>query len=181
MTHKKLLLATALLSSSLLLSTSYTPPNPSFSRPSLTRTKFLTVTGAALTGALTGVLVPQVAFAADDLITTDSGLKYRVVKEGTGSKPSPGSNVKAHYTGWLDSFNSDKKFDSSYDRSKPFTFRVGTGQVIKGWDECVLDMKVGEKRQVVIPSNLGYGERGAGGIIPGGATLYFEMELLAIA
>ncbi|GMH91365.1 hypothetical protein TL16_g12035 [Triparma laevis f. inornata] len=99
----------------------------------------------------------------------------------TGSKPSPGSNVKAHYTGWLDSFNSDKKFDSSYDRSKPFTFRVGTGQVIKGWDECVLDMKVGEKRQVVIPSNLGYGERGAGGIIPGGATLYFEMELLAIA
>lgn len=84
MTHKKLLLATALLSSSLLLSTSYTPPNPSFSRSSLTRTKFLTVTGAALTGALTGVLVPQVAFAADDLITTDSGLKYRVVKEGTG-------------------------------------------------------------------------------------------------
>ncbi|GMH78408.1 hypothetical protein TrVE_jg10580 [Triparma verrucosa] len=167
---KKSLLPLCLLSTSLLLSTSYTPP-------SLTRTSFLKLsTLSTLT-----LLNPTLAYASEsDFTETPSGLKYKVMKQGTGSKPSPGSMVKAHYTGWLDDFNSEKKFDSSYDRSRPFSFKVGTGQVIKGWDEVILDMEVGEKRQVIIPSGLGYGERGAGGIIPGGATLYFEMELLSI-
>jgi peptidylprolyl isomerase len=107
-------------------------------------------------------------------------LKYKVTKEGTGAVPSPGQTVKAHYTGWLDGFDSIKKFDSSRDRGRPFTFRVGAGQVIRGWDETFLDMKVGERRNIVIPPRLGYGDRGAGGIIPGGATLYFDVELLAI-
>ncbi len=88
--------------------------------------------------------------------------------------------MKAHYTGWLDEFNSIKKFDSSRDRGRPFTFKAGAGQVIRGWDESFLDMKVGERRNIIIPPRLGYGSRGAGGIIPGDATLYFDVELLAI-
>ena len=87
---------------------------------------------------------------------------------------------QVHYTGWLDGFDSSKKFDSSYDRRKPLSFAVGTGRVIKGWDEALLAMPVGSKRRVVIPSTLGYGARGAGGIIPPDATLYFDVELLAI-
>ena len=103
-----------------------------------------------------------------------------MTKEGTGATPSPGQAVKAHYTGWLDGFESIKKFDSSRDRGRPFTFSVGKGQVIRGWDESFLDMKVGERRNIIIPPRLGYGDRGAGGIIPGGATLYFDVELLSI-
>lgn len=122
------------------------------------------------------------AFAeeADEWITTESGLKYKVLKEGTGAVPEPGQTVKAHYTGWLEGFDSNMKFDSSRDRGRPFTFRVGAGQVIRGWDESFSSMKVGERRQIVLPPRLGYGDRGAGGIIPGGATLYFDVELLAI-
>ena len=144
-------------------------------------------TAATVAGVSSGSsLLPKPAFAEDsndpyaDYTSTESGLKYKVTKEGTGAVPSPGQTVKAHYTGWLDGFDSIKKFDSSRDRGRPFTFRVGAGQVIRGWDETFLDMKVGERRNIVIPPRLGYGDRGAGGIIPGGATLYFDVELLAI-
>uniref|UniRef100_A0A7S2YE37 peptidylprolyl isomerase n=1 Tax=Entomoneis paludosa TaxID=265537 RepID=A0A7S2YE37_9STRA len=135
------------------------------------------VTGSAL-------LSPQVTHAEDgsgeDWVTTESGLKYKVLKEGTGAVPEPGQMVKAHYTGWLDDFDSPKKFDSSRDRGRPFSFKVGAGQVIRGWDESFSSMKVGERRQIILPPRLGYGDRGAGGIIPGGATLYFDVELLNI-
>eukprot|EP00544_Gedaniella_sp_CCMP2646_P004722 CAMPEP_0202481084 /NCGR_PEP_ID=MMETSP1361-20130828/821_1 /ASSEMBLY_ACC=CAM_ASM_000849 /TAXON_ID=210615 /ORGANISM="Staurosira complex sp., Strain CCMP2646" /LENGTH=174 /DNA_ID=CAMNT_0049108577 /DNA_START=32 /DNA_END=556 /DNA_ORIENTATION=+ len=137
----------------------------------------------ATTASAAGILKFQqtaVAADADGFITTDSGLKYKVVKEGNGTVPPPGALVKTHYTGWLDDFNSDKKFDSSKDRNRPFQFKVGTGQVIRGWDEAFGSMSVGEERLIIIPSNLGYGSRGAGGIIPGGATLYFDVELLGI-
>ena len=117
---------------------------------------------------------------SDDFITTESGLKYRTTKEGTGAIPETGQLVKAHYTGWLDGFDSPRKFDSSRDRNRPFTFNVGTGRVIRGWDECFSTMKVGERRQIIVPPRLGYGDRGAGGIIPPGATLYFDVELLGI-
>lgn len=144
-------------------------------------------TAATVAGVSSGsTLFPNSAIADEsndpyaDYTTTESGLKYKVTKEGTGAVPSPGQTVKAHYTGWLDGFDSIKKFDSSRDRGRPFTFRVGAGQVIRGWDETFLDMKVGERRNIVIPPRLGYGDRGAGGIIPGGATLYFDVELLAI-
>ncbi|MBI2068233.1 MAG: FKBP-type peptidyl-prolyl cis-trans isomerase [Deltaproteobacteria bacterium] len=107
--------------------------------------------------------------------TTASGLKYIVLKEGTGVSPQPGQTITVHYTGWL---TDGTKFDSSVDRGTPFQFQVGMGHVIKGWDEGVLMMKVGEKRKLIIPPQLGYGERGAGGVIPSNATLVFEVELL---
>lgn len=100
-------------------------------------------------------------------------LQYKITKEGDGAIPQAGQTVKAHYTGWLDGFDSIRKFDSSRDRGRPFSFKVGAGQVIRGWDEAFSTMKVGERRQIVLPSRLAYGDRGAGGIIPGGATLYF--------
>ena len=112
---------------------------------------------------------------------TDSGLEYRDVKEGTGEKPKKEQTCIVHYTGWLwQDGAKGKKFDSSKDRGEPFEFPVGTGQVIKGWDEGVLGMKVGGKRELVIPPDLGYGARGAGGAIPPNATLFFEVELLEI-
>ena len=104
--------------------------------------------------------------------TTDSGLRYRIFKEGTGPKPEKGDKVKVHYTGKL---TDGTVFDSSKDRG-PFEFRVGTGQVISGWDEGVIDMQVGEVRELVIPPNLGYGSRGAGNLIPPNSTLVFEVE-----
>lgn len=106
-------------------------------------------------------------------------MKYKVTAVGSGVVPSQGSMVKAHYTGWLDGFDGVKKFDSSRDRGRPFTFKVGAGQVIRGWDEAFSEMKVGERRQIILPPNLAYGDRGAGGVIPSGATLYFDVELLA--
>jgi len=118
--------------------------------------------------------------STEEFITAESGLKYKIIKEGTGAVPEPLQIVKAHYTGWLDDFNSEKKFDSSRDRGRPFTFKVGAGQVIRGWDDTFSSMRVGERRLIVIPPRLGYGDRGAGGVIPGGATLYFDVELLAI-
>jgi len=134
------------------------------------------------TAMTTAAALPLRARAGDvsDFVTTESGLKYLVVKEGTGAIPSGGQTVKTDYTGWLDDFNSEKKFDSSRDRGRPFTFKVGTGQVIRGWDESFSTMKIGERRQIIVPPNLGYGDRGAGGVIPGGATLYFDVELLGI-
>lgn len=124
-----------------------------------------------------------VAEEGEKLITRDSGLKYKILQEAPADaqKPAQGSTVKVHYTGWLDENGKEgKKFDSSVDRGQPFEFKVGVGMVIKGWDEGVLDMKVGEKRRLVIPPHLGYGEYGAGGVIPGNATLIFDVELLDV-
>lgn len=110
-------------------------------------------------------------------ITTPSGLKYTDLVVGTGPSPSPGQTVVVHYTGWL---TNGKKFDSSLDRGTPFQFAIGQRQVIRGWDEGVATMKVGGKRKLVIPPELGYGARGTGNSIPPNATLIFEVELLSI-
>jgi len=110
-------------------------------------------------------------------VTTDSGLKYIDLEIGEGKSPLNGQGVSVHYTGTL---LDGKKFDSSHDRNKPFSFTIGIGRVIPGWDEGVLSMKVGGKRKLIIPSDLGYGAQGAGGVIPPNATLIFEVELLAI-
>ena len=148
---------------------------------STNRRDFLAKSSAAAVSAAS-VTLPKVAIADDyaDYTTTESGMKYLITKEGDGAVPSSGQMVKAHYTGWLDGFESPKKFDSSRDRGRPFQFKVGAGQVIRGWDEAFSTMKVGERRKIILPSRLAYGDRGAGGIIPGGATLYFDVELLAI-
>jgi len=108
---------------------------------------------------------------------TASGLKYIDQAVGTGDVAVAGKTVSVHYTGWLEN---GKKFDSSVDRGQPFSFPLGAGRVIKGWDEGVQGMKVGGKRKLTIPSDLGYGSRGAGGVIPPNATLIFDVELLAV-
>ena len=110
-------------------------------------------------------------------VTTPSGLKYWDLKKGTGAVAKTGDPVKVHYTGWL---TDGKKFDSSVDRGEPFGFKLGAGMVIKGWDEGVAGMKVGGKRQLRIPPDLGYGARGAGGVIPPNAELVFDVQLLAV-
>ena len=109
------------------------------------------------------------------MMTTPSGLKYQDLAVGKGPMPKAGSHVMVHYTGWL---TNGQKFDSSVDRNQPFTFTLGRGEVIKGWDEGVASMHVGGKRKLTIPPGLGYGKRGAGGVIPPDATLVFEVELL---
>ncbi len=113
----------------------------------------------------------------DKIVTTKSGLKYTELTEGTGKAASAGDNVDVHYTGWL---KNGTKFDSSVDRKEPFSFRLGAGEVIKGWDEGVAGMKVGGKRKLMIPPELGYGARGAGKVIPPNADLIFEVELLKV-
>ncbi len=133
----------------------------------------------ALTGAMLFAMT-QPAPAAE-LVTMPSGVQYRDELVGTGAEPKAGQTVNVHYTGWLDdSGKPGRKFDSSRDRGQPFSFRLGAGQVIAGWDQGVATMHVGGKRTLIIPAAQGYGSRGAGGVIPPGATLIFDVELLGI-
>jgi peptidylprolyl isomerase len=139
---------------------------------------------AALAAATTGAIAmsePADAQTAGAVMTTPSGLKYIDTKIGTGPSPQPGQTCVMHYTGWL-YVNGAKgdKFDSSVDRNEPFEFKIGARQVIAGWDEGIATMKVGGKRTLIIPPALGYGARGAGGVIPPNATLMFDVELLGV-
>ncbi|PCI40717.1 MAG: peptidylprolyl isomerase [Elusimicrobia bacterium] len=113
-----------------------------------------------------------------DETTTHSGLKFIDEVDGEGASPTSGQTVSVHYTGTL---TDGTKFDSSVDRGQPFEFKIGIGQVIKGWDEGVLSMKIGGKRKLIIPPELGYGANGAGGVIPPNATLHFDVELLGVS
>jgi FKBP-type peptidyl-prolyl cis-trans isomerase len=115
------------------------------------------------------------------MIKTPSGLQYEDTVTGQGAAAKNGQRVRVHYTGWLyTNEQAGAKFDSSKDRNQPFEFALGGGQVIKGWDEGVAGMQVGGTRRLVIPPHLGYGARGAGGVIPPNATLLFEVELLGV-
>ena len=109
---------------------------------------------------------------------TDSGLKIEELVEGEGDVAQSGMQVQVHYTGWL---TNGERFDSSHDRDQAFGFGLGKGQVIRGWDEGVQGMRIGGKRKLTIPPQLGYGQAGAGGVIPPNATLVFEVELLAVS
>ena len=125
-------------------------------------------------------LASQPAQAAGE-VTTPSGLRIIDVKPGTGPVPHAGQTVTVNYTGWLFvDGKKGKKFDSSLDRGEPFSFTLGQGQVIKGWDEGLATMHVGGKRTLIIPPDLGYGASGAGGVIPPGATLIFDIDLLGV-
>lgn len=115
------------------------------------------------------------------LTDTPSGLRYHEQTPGEGAAPQRGQTVQVHYTGWLvEDGAKGRKFDSSRDRGQPFSFRLGVGQVIPGWDLGVAEMKIGSRRLLVLPPELGYGARGAGAVIPPGATLAFDVELLGI-
>ena len=116
-----------------------------------------------------------------ETVSTPSGLKYVDTQVGAGAEATPGQRVSVHYTGWLDNGGQPgNKFDSSLDRRQPFQFRLGGGEVIKGWDEGVAGMRVGGRRRLMIPANLGYGARGASGVIPPNAALIFDVELLDV-
>ena len=144
------------------------------------------VAALALVTALAGVFAAvtptaATAQAAGTTMTTPSGLKITDSKIGTGATPKPGQICVMHYTGWLyQNGAKGQKFDSSLDRGRPFEFPIGLQRVIPGWDEGVATMKVGGKRTLIIPPELGYGSRGAGGVIPPNATLIFEVELLDV-
>ncbi|MBM3633111.1 MAG: FKBP-type peptidyl-prolyl cis-trans isomerase [Alphaproteobacteria bacterium] len=130
-----------------------------------------------LLALLIGLSLNPAYSAAKKTTTTDSGLQIVEVKEGTGNLPKAGDIVRVHYTGTLPD---GTKFDSSRDRNEPFQFTLGEGQVIKGWDEGISTMKVGGRRNLIIPPELGYGTRGAGATIPANATLHFDVELIGI-
>jgi FKBP-type peptidyl-prolyl cis-trans isomerase len=126
-------------------------------------------------------LLGRVDAATNQVIEMPNGLKYTDTKTGDGAAATPGSKVSVHYTGWLyNNGTKGAKFDSSVDRGQPFQFTLGAHQVIAGWDEGVAGMKVGGKRTLIIPPELGYGARGAGGVIPPNATLMFDVELLGV-
>jgi peptidylprolyl isomerase len=155
---------------------------PSFERtltPTMLRAVALAIVVAG--SAASSILTPATAQGTPGTMTTASGLQITDTKVGTGAAPRTGQICVMHYTGWLYS-NGAKgaKFDSSLDRGQPFEFPIGTGRVIRGWDEGVASMKVGGKRTLIIPPDLGYGARGAGGVIPPNATLIFEVELLGV-
>ncbi|WP_279597773.1 FKBP-type peptidyl-prolyl cis-trans isomerase [Methylobacterium sp. J-067] len=135
-------------------------------------TRLSLVAGAA-------VIAMTASANAAETVTTPTGLKYQDEVVGTGPQPKAGQQVTVQYTGWLDEGGKKgKKFDSSRDRNQPFSFTIGAGQVIQGWDQGVMTMKTGGKRTLIIPPELGYGARGAGGVIPPNATLIFDVELL---
>jgi peptidylprolyl isomerase len=124
---------------------------------------------------------PAMAQAKGKTMTTASGLQIEDSVVGTGASPAKGQTCVMHYTGWLyENGVKGKKFDSSVDRNEPFEFPIGMSRVIKGWDEGVATMKVGGKRTLIIPPDMGYGARGAGGVIPPNATLVFDVELLGV-
>jgi FKBP-type peptidyl-prolyl cis-trans isomerase len=147
----------------------------------MTRRLWLSVVALAGLGTLLALTAPGSAQDKKEekkkVVTTKSGLKYEDLKEGTGAEAKKGDAVEVHYTGWL---TDGKKFDSSRDSGQPFEFRLGAGKVIKGWDEGVAGMKVGGKRKLMVPPELGYGARGYPPVIPANAELIFEVELLKI-
>ncbi len=152
--------------------------------PVISRTIFIAVAATAMiaiagcAGTTDAPVAPPVPAMS---MTTPSGLQYADVVPGTGRSPRRGQTAVVHYTGWLYVDGArGKKFDSSVDKGTPFQFRVGQGDVIRGWDEGVITMKTGGKRTLVIPPALGYGERGAGTDIPANATLIFDVELIAV-
>jgi peptidylprolyl isomerase len=134
-------------------------------------------TSTAVTIPSSPTATPTTTTSSGKVITTPSGLKYEDLKVGTGATPKTGQTVSVQYTGTLEN---GTKFDSSRDRGVPFEFAIGTGQVIPGWDEGLSTMKVGGRRKLIIPPNLGYGAAGAGGVIPPNATLLFDVELVGV-
>ena len=146
------------------------------------RTTFSSLAAIALTVlTVLAISVPAMAQTLGKPMTTTSGLQIIDTKVGTGPMPKPGQICVVHYTGWLyQDGQKGKKFDSSVDRNDPLEFPVGQRKVIAGWDEGVATMKVGGKRTLIIPPELGYGARGAGGVIPPNATLIFDVELLGL-
>jgi FKBP-type peptidyl-prolyl cis-trans isomerase FkpA len=148
---------------------------------SITASTLLAIAVMASSGCAAADTTPQVV-DAKTLTTSSTGLQYKDLKTGTGAAAKVGTKVTVHYTGWLQNPDGSigKKFDSSRDANQPFSFGLGNGNVIKGWDEGVQGMRVGGQRRLVIPAALGYGQRGAGGVIPPGATLIFDVELLSL-
>jgi FKBP-type peptidyl-prolyl cis-trans isomerase len=150
-----------------------------FKRASLAVTAAMAITAIAL--PLACVPTTLAAQTPGKIMTTASGLQIIDSTVGTGDSPKPGQICVMHYTGWLyEDGKKGKKFDSSVDRNEPFEFPIGQHRVIAGWDEGVATMKIGGKRTLIIPPELGYGGRGAGGVIPPNATLMFDVELLAV-
>ncbi len=144
------------------------------------RAGFMAVSAFAL-AVIGSTIMSDPSSAAPNAVTTSSGLQIIDTKTGTGASPRAGQTAVVHYTGWLYANGAKgQKFDSSVDRNEPFAFPVGQGRVIRGWDEGVASMKVGGKRTLIIPPQLGYGARGAGGVIPPNATLIFDVELLSV-